>query len=166
MKKEFIYVKKDITLGGTIALLKGLKELDIIKKYPFLDFNNPDYFEHKTFETKFNVGDRCLYDNQYWWVIDIDHYGYSKDWYYKIAKSKTARSKDMKCVSEKYMMPCDTYWFINSEGAVSDAISGKNPTTDDFRKLTDNYFKTKEDAQARLKEILRKDWTSHENETR
>lgn len=44
------------------------------------------------------------------------------------------------------MKPLPVYWFINSKGTVHYAIAGKDEEADSWRKVSNNYFTTKEDA--------------------
>ena len=45
-----------------------------------------------------------------------------------------------------YMKPLPMYWFINSKGTVHYAIIGKDEEADSWRKVSGNYFNTKEAA--------------------
>jgi len=47
----------------------------------------------------------------------------------------------------------ETYYFISSSGKVQRDYVGRDGFTENFRKKTNNYFETKEEANKKLKEI-------------
>ena len=49
-----------------------------------------------------------------------------------------------------------TYWFINSRGVICTAVAGKDEDADRWRKLTDNYFDTKEACSNYYQYIINK----------
>lgn len=57
-------------------------------------------------------------------------------------------------IKESLLYPCNIYWFINSSGKICFTIFGKEPNVDIFRKLSFNYFVSKEEAICTLNNIL------------
>lgn len=56
---------------------------------------------------------------------------------------------------ESHMDICSYYWFISSKGNVQKEIINKEIGVDEFRKKTGNYFNSKEEANSKLKELLK-----------
>lgn len=156
---KVLKIKNNIVINGSMVLQKGIYDLandNLIVKYPFIDFTNEEYFEISNLDT-IKIGSVVKYDNKFWYVMEVNGLRSrlsSAVVTYRIAKSKTDKGKDWKYVSGSDLTLCETYWFINSEGCLHEAIKGKNPRVDHFREMSGNVFPTKDDAFTKLNEIL------------
>jgi len=55
---------------------------------------------------------------------------------------------------ESDLIEYEEYWFINSKGQICSEIMGKSERIDMFRKLSNNYYASKEAGQVKLKGFL------------
>ena len=66
------------------------------------------------------------------------------------------RDKDVLCgISSDLVIKYKVYYFINSSGEIDNSLEGKDLKADLFRKNTENYFLTKEEAEKELDVIYR-----------
>lgn len=58
----------------------------------------------------------------------------------------TLNGNDIK-LSEKYLKKAEVYYFLDSKGIIQMTYTGKDKSADDWRTISYNIYKTKEDAQ-------------------
>ena len=154
-KIDIIIVKKEI--GGLISAYKMNQKIfilsDFIKKYPFLDINNKEYFEIKTVEL-LPYGTKVKYQGETYHIIKVVGfkqfcadliYGNDVVPVYGLSKSKYGKlEKEAVGIDVKLS---ETYWFINSSGKICSSEVGKDARADRWRKRVGNYFETEEECR-------------------
>ena len=133
---------------------------DFIKKYPFLDINNKEYFEIKTVEL-LPCGTKVKYQGEFYYIVEVVGfkqfcadllYGNTVVPIYGLSKTRYCKKPEKKAVGV-YIKPVDTYWFINSSGQICSDELGKHVCADKWRKRGGNYFDTKEECRKVYKKL-------------
>lgn len=138
----------DKTLFAKGSIIDTEEKPSIAGRIPVtIDYTNKEYF--KEFVQDFVKGDYVSYNTTkgklYGEVIKFDHH----------RKEYSVRLENGSIINTKVgqLVKAFSYFFINSEGEVHKQIAGKNKKRDNFCRLANIMFETKEDATKRLREI-------------
>lgn len=140
-----LYIKKGeilIIKNGVPCLVKNEE-----RKFPFIDIHNVRFFE--PFTEKFKSGDFVKFEKVVYEVVSFDN-GQKKYDLCFIGSNKFA----FKGVAEKYLEKVEMYYFLSSKGIVQSAVTDKDEEADRWRKLTNNFFLTKQEAKNERIKIL------------
>lgn len=114
-----------------------------------VNFNNEEYF--KPFERKYKDGDVVCHTNLKKRFGVIRGYDIKQKRYMLHLEDGT----DM-TASELHLTPSKVYYFINTEGKVCSTYKGKNLKRDEYCRLTNNMYDTKELADKALLDLRNK----------
>ena len=166
MMKYFL-IKKTITgtglhknniviqeVDGSIILKTGDNEfLDV----SWINVNNEDYFKNVTKaannlnEPIFKVGEEVRtkrFENTIFKILEIKAQTvYKEGSIYNIYRYVIKLKNKEYTLNESEIIKINKYWFINSEGRINE-VELKNDEKDVWRKMTCNFFSTKEEAKA------------------
>lgn len=146
---------KDIKLLGRIIFSKGqLYDTDntpkLLKNTPLMvNYSSPDFFEK--FNRKFQDEQIVRYNP----IVGKPRYG-TVTAFDRFLNSYCVKLDNGERVETKVerLSPVEIYYFINSEGHIHEQFKGKNTNRDNFCQLNGNMFKTLDEANGRLNEIL------------
>ena len=141
-------------VDGSIVLKTGNNEfLDI----SWINVNNEDYFKDVTKvvnnlnEPIFKVGEEVRtkrFENTIFKILEIKAQTvYKEGSVYNIYKYVIKLKNKEYTLNESEIIKINKYWFINSEGRINE-VELKNDEKDVWRKMTGNFFNTKEEAKA------------------
>ena len=141
-------------VDGSIVLKTGNNEfLDI----SWINVNNEDYFKDVTKvvnnlnEPIFKVGEEVRtkrFENTIFKIIEIKAQTvYKEGSVYNIYRYVIKLKNKEYTLNESEIIKINKYWFINSEGRINE-VELKNDEKDVWRKMTGNFFNTKEEAKA------------------
>ena len=140
-------------VDGSIVLKTGNNEfLDI----SWINVNNEDYFKDVTKvvnnlnEPIFKVGEEVRtkrFENTIFKILEIKAQTvYKEGSVYNIYKYVIKLKNKEYTLNESEIIKINKYWFINSEGRINE-VELKNDEKDVWRKMTGNFFNTKEEAK-------------------
>ena len=141
-------------VDGSIVLKTGNNEfLDI----SWINVNNEDYFKDVTKvvnnlnEPIFKVGEEVRtkrFENTIFKILEIKAQTvYKEGSVYNIYRYVIKLKNKEYTLNESEIIKINKYWFINSEGRINE-VELKNDEKDVWRKMTGNFFNTKEEAKA------------------
>ena len=141
-------------VDGSIILKTGDNEfLDV----SWINVNNEDYFKNVTKaannlnEPIFKVGEEVRtkrFENTIFKILEIKAQTvYKEGSIYNIYRYVIKLKNKEYTLNESEIIKINKYWFINSEGRVNE-VELKNDERDVWRKMTGNFFNTKEEAKA------------------
>ena len=169
LKIDVIIVKKEV--GGLVSSYKMDRKIfklsDFIKKYPFLDINNREYFEVKSV-SYIPSRTKVKYQGEFFYVEKIVNFrqlsneliSFFEDDIvpvYKLVKSTCDRKLKSVEVDGTVIEVAETYWFINSSGKNCSTELGKDSRADRWRKRVGNYFTTKEECRKMYEKLTEPD---------
>lgn len=140
-------------VDGSIVLKTGNNEfLDI----SWINVNNEDYFKDVTKvvnnlnEPIFKVGEEVRtkrFENTIFKILEIKAQTvYKEGNVYNIYRYVIKLKNKEYTLNESEIIKINKYWFINSEGRINE-VELKNDEKDVWRKMTGNFFNTKEEAK-------------------
>lgn len=146
-------------VDGSIVLKTGNNEfLDI----SWINVNNEDYFKDVTKvvnnlnEPIFKVGEEVRtkrFENTIFKIIEIKAQTvYKEGSVYNIYRYVIKLKNKEYTLNESEIIKINKYWFINSEGRINE-VELKNDEKDVWRKMTGNFFNTKEEAKAYVDKV-------------
>lgn len=158
-----------IKKGDILTLINGVLYNIKDEKVPY-DYKDKKFFElHEVLSEWVKKGDLFIFDKDVRVLLNINDKIISKYDFAKIASNKKNYFvvdgihivKNKKYISfvfenvlykvfENHIIPVSVYYFIDSKGTVHSDIAGKDISADKFRKISGNFFDTKEDANAKL----------------
>ena len=141
-------------VDGSIVLKTGDNEfLDV----SWINVNNEDYFKNVTKvvnnlnEPIFKVGEEVRtkrFENTIFKILEIKAQTvYKEGNVYNIYRYVIKLKNKEYTLNESEIIKINKYWFINSEGRINE-VELKNDEKDVWRKMTGNFFNTKEEAKA------------------
>ena len=141
-------------VDGSIVLKTGDNEfLDV----SWINVNNEDYFKDVTKvvnnlnEPIFKVGEEVRtkrFENTIFKILEIKvQTVYKEGSVYNIYRYVIKLKNKEYTLNESEIIKINKYWFINSEGRINE-VELKNDEKDVWRKMTGNFFNTKEEAKA------------------
>ena len=141
-------------VDGSIVLKTGNNEfLDV----SWINVNNEDYFKDVTKvvnnlnEPVFKVGEEVktrAFGETIFKVCEIKaQLVYNEGVIYNKYKYIVGTKSKKYTLTENQLIKINKYWFINSEGRINE-VELKNDEKDVWRKMTGNFFSTKEEAKA------------------
>ena len=141
-------------VDGSIVLKTGDNEfLDV----SWINVNNEDYFKDVTKvvnnlnEPIFKVGEEVRtkrFENTIFKILEIKAQTvYKEGSVYNIYRYVIKLKNKEYTLNESEIIKINKYWFINSEGRINE-VELKNDEKDVWRKMTGNFFNTKEEAKA------------------
>ena len=141
-------------VDGSIVLKTGNNEfLDV----SWINVNNEDYFKDVTKvvnnlnEPVFKVGEEVRtkrFENTIFKILEIKAQTvYKEGSIYNIYRYVIKLKNKEYTLNESEIIKINKYWFINSEGRICE-VELKNDERDVWRKMTGNFFNTKEEAKA------------------
>lgn len=144
---EALFLKK----GDILVINNGIPclERNIKQGFPFVDIHNVKFFEE--YNDKFKIGEYVIYEKNLYIVNKINRVHKMYDLSF-IGSNKIV----VKNISETWLKKAEIYYFLSSKGVVQSAIIDKDEVADKWRKLTNNFFMNKEDAQKRKDELINK----------
>lgn len=186
---KFFLVKKTIPGTGLNKNNIVVQEVDgsivvktgdsVFLDVSWINVNNKDYFKDVTVaannlnEPLFNVGEEVRTTTFGETIFKVSKIKAQMVYDEGIIRNKYKYIVDVKnkkhTLAENQLIKINKYWFINSEGRISE-VELKNDEKDVWRKMTGNFFSTKEEAKAyvnnvwktkfgNLKEELMNDYT-------
>ena len=146
-------------VDGSIVLKTGNNEfLDI----SWINVNNEDYFKDVTKvvnnlnEPIFKVGEEVRtkrFENTIFKILEIKAQTvYKEGSVYNIYKYVIKLKNKEYTLNESEIIKINKYWFINSEGRINE-VELKNDEKDVWRKMTGNFFNTKEEAKVYVNNV-------------
>ena len=146
-------------VDGSIVLKTGNNEfLDV----SWINVNNEDYFKDVTKvvnnlnEPIFKVGEEVRtkrFENTIFKIIEIKAQTvYKEGSVYNIYRYVIKLKNKEYTLNESEIIKINKYWFINSEGRINE-VELKNDEKDVWRKMTGNFFNTKEEAKAYVNNV-------------
>ena len=146
-------------VDGSIVLKTGNNEfLDI----SWINVNNEDYFKDVTKvvnninEPIFKVGEEVRtkrFENTIFKILEIKAQTvYKEGSVYNIYRYVIKLKNKEYTLNESEIIKINKYWFINSEGRINE-VELKNDEKDVWRKMTGNFFNTKEEAKAYVNNV-------------
>ena len=141
-------------VDGSIVLKTGNNEfLDV----SWINVNNEDYFKDVTKvannlnEPIFKVGEEVRtkrFENTIFKILEIKAQTvYKEGSIYNIYRYVIKLKNKEYTLNESEIIKINKYWFVNSEGRINE-VELKNDEKDVWRKMTGNFFSTKEEAKA------------------
>lgn len=141
-------------VDGSIVIKTGNNEfLDV----SWINVNNEDYFKDVTKvannlnEPIFKVGEEVRtkrFENTIFKILEIKAQTvYKEGSVYNIYRYVIKLKNKEYTLNESEIIKINKYWFVNSEGRINE-IELKNDEKDVWRKMTGNFFNTKEEAKA------------------
>lgn len=145
--KELFLVKGSILFVGKNKIPYSAQNRE--RKYPFIDIKNTAFFE--PFVERYKPGTYVKYKGR---IYEVGTFNYS-DKTYTLHNLNSTKAAEFG-VTEKQIENeiVEIYYFISSRGIVQQAFIGKDKMADDWRRLTNNFYSTKEDAQKAKEEII------------
>lgn len=149
-------------VDGSIVLKTGNNEfLDI----SWINVNNEDYFKDVTKvvnnlnEPIFKVGEEVRtkrFENTIFKILEIKAQTvYKEGNVYNIYRYVIKLKNKEYTLNESEIIKINKYWFINSEGRINE-VELKNDEKDVWRKMTGNFFNTKEEAKVYVNNVWKK----------
>lgn len=146
-------------VDGSIVLKTGDNEfLDV----SWINVNNEDYFKDVTKvvnnlnEPIFKVGEEVRtkrFENTIFKILEIKAQTvYKEGSVYNIYRYVIKLKNKEYTLNESEIIKINKYWFINSEGRINE-VELKNDEKDVWRKMTGNFFNTKEEAKVYVDNI-------------
>ena len=146
-------------VDGSIVLKTGNNEfLDV----SWINVNNEDYFKDVTKvvnnlnEPIFKVGEEVRtkrFENTIFKILEIKAQTvYKEGSVYNIYRYVIKLKNKEYTLNESEIIKINKYWFINSEGRINE-VELKNDEKDVWRKMTGNFFNTKEEAKAYVNNV-------------
>ena len=146
-------------VDGSIVLKTGNNEfLDV----SWINVNNEDYFKDVTKvvnnlnEPIFKVGEEVRtkrFENTIFKIIEIKAQTvYKEGSIYNIYRYVIKLKNKEYTLNESEIIKINKDWFINSEGRINE-VELKNDEKDVWRKMTGNFFNTKEEAKAYVNNV-------------
>lgn len=146
-------------VDGSIVIKTGNNEfLDV----SWINVNNEDYFKDVTKvannlnEPIFKVGEEVRtkrFDNTIFKILEIkDQTVYKEGSVYNIYRYVIKLKNKEYTLNESEIIKINKYWFVNSEGRINE-VELKNDEKDVWRKMTGNFFNTKEEAKVYVDNI-------------
>lgn len=146
-------------VDGSIVLKTGNNEfLDI----SWINVNNEDYFKDVTKvvnnlnEPIFKVGEEVRtkrFENTIFKILEIKAQTvYKEGNVYNIYRYVIKLKNKEYTLNESEIIKINKYWFINSEGRINE-VELKNDEKDVWRKMTGNFFNTKEEAKVYVNNV-------------
>ena len=146
-------------VDGSIVLKTGNNEfLDV----SWINVNNEDYFKDVTKvvnnlnEPIFKVGEEVRtkrFENTIFKILEIKAQTvYKEGSVYNIYRYVIKLKNKEYTLNESEIIKINKYWFINSEGRICE-VELKNDEKDVWRKMTGNFFNTKEEAKAYVNNV-------------
>ena len=146
-------------VDGSIVLKTGDNEfLDV----SWINVNNEDYFKDVTKvannlnEPIFKVGEEVRtkrFENTIFKIFEIKAQTvYKEGSVYNIYRYVIKLKNKEYTLNESEIIKINKYWFINSEGRINE-VELKNDEKDVWRKMTGNFFNTKEEAKAYVNNV-------------
>ena len=146
-------------VDGSIVLKTSDNEfLDV----SWINVNNEDYFKDVTKvvnnlnEPIFKVGEEVRtkrFENTIFKILEIKAQTvYKEGSVYNIYRYVIKLKNKEYTLNESEIIKINKYWFINSEGRINE-VELKNDEKDVWRKMTGNFFNTKEEAKAYVNNV-------------
>ena len=146
-------------VDGSIVLKTGDNEfLDV----SWINVNNEDYFKDVTKvvnnlnEPIFKVGEEVRtkrFENTIFKILEIKAQTiYKEGSVYNIYRYVIKLKNKEYTLNESEIIKINKYWFINSEGRINE-VELKNDEKDVWRKMTGNFFNTKEEAKVYVNNV-------------
>lgn len=146
-------------VDGSIVLKTGNNEfLDV----SWINVNNEDYFKDVTKvannlnEPIFKVGEEVRtkrFENTIFKILEIKAQTvYKEGSVYNIYRYVIKLKNKEYTLNESEIIKINKYWFVNSEGRINE-VELKNDEKDVWRKMTGNFFNTKEEAKVYVDNI-------------
>lgn len=146
-------------VDGSIVIKTGNNEfLDV----SWINVNNEDYFKDVTKfannlnEPIFKVGEEVRtkrFENTIFKILEIKAQTvYKEGSIYNIYKYVIKLKNKEYTLNESEIIKINKYWFVNSEGRINE-VELKNDEKDVWRKMTGNFFNTKEEAKVYVDNI-------------
>ena len=146
-------------VDGSIVLKTGDNEfLDV----SWINVNNEDYFKDVTKvannlnEPIFKVGEEVRtkrFENTIFKILEIKAQTvYKEGNVYNIYRYVIKLKNKEYTLNESEIIKINKYWFINSEGRINE-VELKNDEKDVWRKMTGNFFNTKEEAKVYVNNV-------------
>ena len=146
-------------VDGSIVLKTGDNEfLDV----SWINVNNEDYFKDVTKvannlnEPIFKVGEEVRtkrFENTIFKILEIKAQTvYKEGSVYNIYRYVIKLKNKEYTLNESEIIKINKYWFVNSEGRINE-VELKNDEKDVWRKMTGNFFNTKEEAKAYVNNV-------------
>ena len=146
-------------VDGSIVLKTGNNEfLDV----SWINVNNEDYFKDVTKvvnnlnEPIFKVGEEVRtkrFENTIFKILEIKAQNvYKEGSVYNIYRYVIKLKNKEYTLNESEIIKINKYWFVNSEGRINE-VELKNDEKDVWRKMTGNFFNTKEEAKAYVNNV-------------
>lgn len=146
-------------VDGSIVIKTGNNEfLDV----SWINVNNEDYFKDVTKvannlnEPIFKVGEEVKtkrFENTIFKILEIKAQTvYKEGSVYNIYRYVIKLKNKEYTLNENEIIKINKYWFVNSEGRINE-VELKNDEKDVWRKMTGNFFNTKEEAKVYVNNV-------------